>query len=186
LTIFVKKNPTFVPALERLAQLEIARGRLEEGAELLVKAAKLSEGDLSKWNTIIDLWLRSAPGDFSRRADRALAAARSATQGLHGAKRIDAEFVVAKTLLAVNRAEDARGLLESISTLTEKEKISLSPSQTQTRTHLMGLCMARLGLSKDTATLWESLVEPTLPAAETGKRQVLSDRGEPSPVLSTP
>jgi thioredoxin-like negative regulator of GroEL len=169
LTIFVKKNPTFVPALE-----------------LLVKAAKLSEGDLSKWNTIIDLWLRSAPGDFSRRADRALAAARSATQGLHGAKRIDAEFVVAKTLLAVNRAEDARGLLESISTLTEKEKISLSPSQTQTRTHLMGLCMARLGLSKDTATLWESLVEPTLPAAETGKRQVLSDRGEPSPVLSTP
>jgi thioredoxin-like negative regulator of GroEL len=39
LTIFVKKNPTFVPALERLAQLEIARGRLEEGAELLVKAA---------------------------------------------------------------------------------------------------------------------------------------------------
>jgi thioredoxin-like negative regulator of GroEL len=186
LTIFVKKNPTFVPGLERLAQLEIARGRLDEGAELLVKAAKLSEGDLSKWNTIIDLWLRSAPGDFSRRADRALAAARSATQGLHGAKRVDAEFVVAKTLLAVNRAEDARTLLENLSALAEKEKVSLTASQTQTRTHLVGLCMARLGLSKDTASLWESLVEPTLPAAETGKKPLLSDRGEPSPALSTP
>lgn len=186
LTIFVKKHPTYIPALERLAQLEIARGRLEEGAELLVKAAKLSEGNLSKWDAIIDLWLRSAPGDVSRRAERALAAARSATQGIHGAKRIDAEFVVAKTLLAVNRAGDARDLLENLSTLAEKEKVSLSAGQTQTRTHLMGLCLARLGLSKDTASLWESLVEPTLPAAQTGKRPLVSDRGEPSPALSTP
>jgi hypothetical protein len=186
LTIFVKKHPQFVPALERLAQLEIARGRLDEGAELLVKAAKLSEGDLSKWNTIIDLWLRTSPGDVSRRADRAIAAARSATQGLHGAKRIDAEFVVAKTLLAVHRAEDARALLEKVSSLAEKERVSLSPAQNQMRTHLIGLSMSRLGLSKDTASLWESLVEPTLPVAETGKKPLLSDRGEPSPALSTP
>jgi hypothetical protein len=152
----------------------------------LVKAAKLSEGDLSKWNAIIDLWLRSAPGDFTRRAERALAAARSATQELHGAKRVDGEFVVAKTLLAVNRAEDAKTLLENLSAITEKEKVSPTASQTQTKNHLLGLCMARLGLSKDTASLWESLVEPTLPAAETGKKPLVSDRGEPSPALSTP
>jgi thioredoxin-like negative regulator of GroEL len=186
LTIFVKKHPQYVPALERLAQLEIARGRLDEGAELLVKAAKLSEGDLSKWDTVIALWLRAAPGDVSRRADRAVAAARSATQGLHGAKRIDAEFVVAKTLLAVHRAEDARTLLENVSALADKERVSLSPVQDQIRTHLVGLSMSRLGLSKDTASLWESLVEPTLPVTETGKKPLLSDRGEPSPVLSTP
>ncbi len=186
LTIFVKKHPQFVPALERLAQLEIARGRLDEGAELLVKAAKLSEGDLSKWDTVIALWLRAAPGDVSRRADRAVAAARSATQGLHGAKRIDAEFVVAKTLLAVHRADDARTLLENVSALAEKERVGLTPVQAQFRTHLLGLSMSRLGLSKDTASLWESLVEPTLPVTETGKKPPLSDRGEPSPVLSTP
>ena len=186
LTIFVKKHPQYVPALERLAQLEIARGRLDEGAELLVKAAKLSEGDLSKWDTVIALWLRAAPGDVSRRADRAVAAARSATQGLHGAKRIDAEFVVAKTLLAVHRADDARTLLENVSALAEKERVGLTPVQAQIRTHLLGLSMSRLGLSKDTASLWESLVEPTLPVTETGKKPLLSDRGEPSPVLSTP
>lgn len=186
LAIFVKKHPQFVPAVERLAQLEIARGRLDEGAELLVKAAKLSEGDLSKWNTVIDLWLRAASGDVSRRADRAVAAARSATQGLHGTKRIDAEFVVAKTLLAVHRSDDARTLLENVSALAEKERVALTPAQAQLRTHLLGLSMSRLGLSKDTASLWESLVEPTLPVTETGKKPLLSDRGEPSPVLSTP
>lgn len=186
LTIFVRKHPTYVPALERLAELETSRGRLDEAAELLVKAAKLSEGDLSKWSTIIDLWLNTAPGDFQRRADRAIAAARSATQGLHGAKRIDGEFIVAKTLLAIHRAEDARTLLEGIPVLAEKEKVNLSGQQTETRTHLTGLCLSRLGLAKDTASLWESLVEPTLPAATAGKKPLLSDRGEPSPALSTP
>lgn len=186
LTIFVRKHPTFAPALERLASLEIAAGRLDEGAELLVKAAKLSPGDLSKWTAIIDLWLKTAPGDFQRRADRAVAAARSATQGNHGAKRIDGEFIVAKTLLAVNRADDARALLDDISKIAEREKVNLSPQQIQTRTHLTGLCLARLGLAKDTGSLWESLVEPTLPAANTGKKPLISDRNEPSPALSTP
>lgn len=186
LTIFVRKHPKYVPALERLADLEISRGRLDEAAELLVKAAKLSEGDLSKWSTIIDLWLTAAPGDFQRRADRAIAAARSATQGLHGAKRIDGEFIVAKTLLAIHRAEDARALLDAIETLADKEKVNLSKQQIDTRTHLTGLCLSRLGQAKDTASLWESLVEPTLPAANTGKKAPLSDRGEPSPALSTP
>ena len=186
LTIFVRKNPNYAPALERLADLEVAAGRLEEAAELLVRAAKVSSSDQSRWTMIIDLWLKTAPGDFQRRSDRALAAARSATQGAHGATRIDSEFIVVKTLLAVNRADDARALLEGLPKLAEKEKISLSPRQIQTKSHLTGLCLSRLGLAKDTGSIWESLVEPSLPAANTGKRPPLSDRGEPSPALSTP
>lgn len=186
LTIFVRKHPKYAPALERLADLEIAAGRLDEGAELLVRAAKLAPSDLSRWTPIIDLWLKTAPGDFQRRADRAIAAARSATQGSHGSKRIDSEFIVVKTLLAVNRADDARAHLDELPKLAEKEKVALSQQQIQTKNHLMGLCLSRLGLAKDTGSLWESLVEPSLPAANTGKRPLLSDRGEPSPALSTP
>jgi tetratricopeptide (TPR) repeat protein len=186
LTIFVRKHPNYAPALERLADLEIGAGRLDEAASLLVRAAKLSPSNLSRWTAIIDLWLKTAPGDFQRRADRALAAARSATQGTHGAQRIDSEFIVVKTLLAVNRADDARALLDELPKLAEKEKVTLSAGQIQTKSHLSGLCLSRLGLAKDTGTLWESLVEPTLPAANTGKRPLLSDRGEPSPALSTP
>ena len=183
---FVKRNPTFAPGLQRMADLELSSGHLEEAAELLVKVAKLSNGDLQRWTAIIDLWLKTAPGDFQRRADRALAAARSATQGAHGSHRIDAEFIVAKTLLAINRAEDARALLEGLDALAEKERSPLSSAQVQTRMHLTGLCLSRLGMAKETGNLWERLVEPTLPASNTGKKPVLSDRGEPSPVLSTP
>jgi tetratricopeptide (TPR) repeat protein len=186
LTIFVRKHPNYAPALEQLADLEVAAGRLDEAAELLVRAAKLSPGDSSRWTRIIDLWLKTAPGDFQRRAERALAAARSATQGSHGGRRVDSEFIVAKTLLAVNRAADAQALLEQVPSLAEKEHVSLTPQQVQTLNHLTGLSLARLGLAKDTGRIWELLVEPLLPSATPGKRPPLSDRGEPSPALSTP
>jgi tetratricopeptide (TPR) repeat protein len=186
LSLFVKKHPTYVPALERLADLQLNQGHIDECAELLVKAAKASSGEISKWSRVIDLWLATAPGDFQRRAERALAAARSSTQGVHGPARLDAEFVVARTLLAANRPQEAQQLLEGVGTLAEREGTKVSPTQEQTRIHLTGLCLTRLGQAKDTGSLWEKLVEPALPATNTGKRPVLSDRGEPSPALSTP
>lgn len=183
---FVKKHPSFAPAIERLAELELDRGNLEESAELLVKAAKLAPGDLSKWSRVIDLWLKLAPGEPTRRAERALAAARSATQGLKGARRIDGEFVIAKTLLAVNRYDDARTLLEGVQSLADKEGVKLSASQATTHIHLLGLALARLGQSRDTAILWEKLVEPTISTPNSGTKPPLSDRREPSPTFSTP
>ena len=186
LTLFVKKHPTYVPALERLADLQLKQGQIDQCAELLVKSAKASPGDTAKWSRIIDLWLSTAPGDFQRRAERALAAARSSTQGIHSSARIDTEFVVAKTLLAVNRPQEAQQLLNGLDTLAEREGTRISTTQEQIRLHLTGLCFSRLGQAKDTAPLWEKLVEPALPATNTGKRPVLSDRGEPSPALSTP
>ena len=186
LSVFVKKHPSFVPALEKLAALHLNAGNVDESAELLVKAAKASPGNSSKWAAVIDLWLNVAPGEFQRRAERALAAARSATQGLHGSARIDAELLVAKTLLAANRPEEARQVADHLPALTEKEGVRISPDQEQTSIHLSGLCLSRLGQAKDTGSLWEKLVEPTLPASNTGKRPVLSDRREPSPALSTP
>ena len=186
LTLFVKKHPTYVPALERLADLQLKQGQIDQCAELLVKSAKASPGDTAKWSRIIDLWLSTAPGDFQRRAERALAAARSSTQGIHSSARIDTEFVVAKTLLAVNRPQEAQQLLNGLDTLAEREGTKISTTQEQIRLHLTGLCFSRLGQAKDTAPLWEKLVEPALPATNTGKRPVLSDRGEPSPALSTP
>ena len=186
LTLFVKKHPTYVPALERLADLQLNQGQIDQCAELLVKSAKASPGDTTKWSRIIDLWLSTAPGDFQRRAERALAAARSSTQGIHSSARIDTEFVVVKTLLAVNRPQEAQQLLNGLDTLAEREGTKVSTTQEQIRLHLTGLCFSRLGQAKDTAPLWEKLVEPALPATNTGKRPVLSDRGEPSPALSTP
>ena len=94
--------------------------------------------------------------------------------------------MVVKTLLAVNRPQEAQQLLNGLDTLAEREGTKVSTTQEQIRLHLTGLCFSRLGQAKDTAPLWEKLVEPALPATNTGKRPVLSDRGEPSPALSTP
>jgi len=186
LTPFVKKNPLFVPALDKLAHVELELGNLDSCAELLVKAAKASGGDTARWHKVSDLWLKTAPGDFKVRADRAVAAARSAAQGTHGITRIKAELFIARTLLIATRAEDARELLDHVCALADKERVRLTPDLVAEHLQLQGLCMARLCQVKDTAPLWEQLVEPASPSSSSGNAALLHSRGEPSPILSTP
>ena len=76
--------------------------------------------------------------------------------------------------------------MDEMPKMAEKEKVRLSEDQIRISTHLKGLCLSRLGLAKDTGALWEALVEPTLPETSSEKRAVVSDRSEPSPMLSTP
>jgi thioredoxin-like negative regulator of GroEL len=183
---FVKRHPTFTPGLERLAELELARGKVEDAAELFVKAAKASKGDLTKWLRVIDLWLNSATGDFNRRVDRALSAARAAAQDTRGRDRLRAEFVMAQTLLAVNKAEEARKVLDGVPSIAEREGAKLTDDLTQEYVRLKGLCLSRLGLAKDTTQLWQQLVEPSAPVRVTQASLVKGPVQEPSPALSTP
>ena len=183
---FVKKNPNFIPALDRLAQAELALGELDRAAELLVKAAKASDGDAAQWRKVSDLWLKTAPGDFKVRADRAVAAARSAAQGTRGIDRIRAELFVARTLLVGMRAEDAKQVLDSIDGLAQKERVTMPPELVQDYIHLQGLCLSRLGSVKETGPLWEKLVDPAGPDTSSRNQALLHSRGEPSPTLSTP
>lgn len=184
---FVKKNPRYVPALDRLAQVEISLGNLDHAAELFVKAAKASGDDPARWHKVSDLWLKTAPGDFKTRADRAVSAARSAAQGTHGVERVQAELFLARTMLIAMRAEDARNVLDSICALADKEKVHMSPTLVQEHIALQGLCISRLGQVKETGPLWEKLVEPPGTISSSGNPALLhSSRGEPSPILSTP
>ncbi len=186
LSPFVKRNPSFVPALERLASLEVSLGNLDAAAELLVKAAKAAGGDAARWHKVSDLWLNLSQGDFKSRADRAIAAARSATQGTHGLERVRAELFLARTLLAGMRPEDARQALDSICQLADRERVVMAEELVREHIALQGLCMSRLGLVKDTSALWERLVEPSGPGSSSGNAALLQSRGEPSPILSTP
>jgi tetratricopeptide (TPR) repeat protein len=183
---FVRRNATFVPALEKLASLQIARGLFDEAAELLVKAAKASKGDLRKWHAVIDLWLHQAPGDSGKRAERAVAAARASTQEARGADRIRAELTVVQTLLAVNKVEEARKTIESIPSLAEREGIKLDGDLARTKLMLKGSCLARLGLAKDTASIWQQLLEPSQASTSNNGAYAGVNTAEPSPSLSTP
>lgn len=182
---FIKRYPNYAPALDQLAQLEINLGHLDNAAELLVKAAKAANGDPARWHKVVDLWLNAPQVEVRSRADHALAAARSATQNTRGLFRIKAELFVARTLLAVTRAEDAREVLNSIQTLAEKEGVQLTPELIQEQIHLKGLCLSRLGLIREAAELWQHLVEPAQ-GSTASKAIPLSSRSAPSPILSTP
>jgi tetratricopeptide (TPR) repeat protein len=184
---FVKRHPACIEALEKLAALDVNAGRFEEAAELLVKAAKASGDQPSKWMQVVDLWITKAPGDFSKRADRALAAARSATRSNSGAARVRTELVVAQTLLALHKHEDAHTSLEGIPALAEREGVPFTGEIKQMHLALSGLCLSRLGRISETASLWQELTtQPEQLLSRSRGVPLPSERAEPSPALSTP
>jgi len=187
LLTFVKKNSAFVPALEKLASIELARGNVEESAELRMKAAKNSNGDLEKWRAVVELWLNAIQGDFARRASRAIAAARSATQGTTGHKRLEAELLVIETLLKANAFSDVEKCLEGFTALAERETNGIPADIAQKLRIQRGHYLAQMGKAGETAGLWQELAGQG-PSA-TGRRAQQAPRekvAEPSPILSTP
>ena len=183
---FVRKHPEFIPALDKLAEVETSLGNLDHAAELLVRAAKASGGEPSRWHKVCDLWLNSSSGDFKTRADRAVAAARSAAQATTGLERVRAELFLARTLLIATRADDARQVLDTVCALAERERVTMPADLVQEHVQLQGLCMSRSGLVKETGPLWERLVDPAGAAPSSGSAALVQSRGEPSPILSTP
>jgi tetratricopeptide (TPR) repeat protein len=189
LSSILKRHPTHVATLETLADTLLSLGKVEETAECLVKAAKLSEGDVLKWQRVVDFWLATAPGDFLARAERALAAARSATKETRGSQRVEAELLLASTMLRVNRPAEALKSAEGLQALAEREGVRLSNEIVQRSTAILGVSLARLGKTNEAANLWQQLAllndrGSTLSGASGNK--LLESRAEPSPTLSTP
>ena len=183
---FVRKNPECVPALEKLAEIELRRNDVESCAELLMKAAKAQNGTISKWRAVVDLWLHTTEGDFTRRANRAIAAARSASQDTTGRARLEAELLLIETLLSTNRFEEAEVLLEGFLALSSKELGACPPDLKHSWLIQQGHCLAQMGKARDTAPLWTELAHPA-EGGRTKKQQAPREKqSEPSPVLSTP
>lgn len=183
---FTKRNPSCVAGLEQLAELEIAAGAVEEAAELLVRAAKATPEQPARWLKVVDLWIRKGPGDLAKRAERAIAAARSATRNLSGTTRVEAELVLAQTMLALNRNSDAESILEGVPTLAEREGVSISGDLQHRFTALRGASLARLGHIHDTVALWEELSGVDRVIAGVPGAHTLGPQQEPSPQLATP
>jgi tetratricopeptide (TPR) repeat protein len=187
LSIFVKQHPTCVPALEKLAEMEKSRGDIDRCAENLVKAAKASDGDLSKWRAVVELWLRSTLGDTTRRSERAIAAARSGTKETRGRARVEAELLLIQTLLAVNHFQEAESLIESCDSLAIKELGSMPADLGQALAIQKGYCLSQMGNVRETAVLWEDLASlGGMSGAAKGSSLATAQRAEPSPMLSTP
>lgn len=180
LATLVKKNPKFLPALQTLAKLEAESGRVEEAAQNLVKAAKIS-GQASDWREAVGLWLRSS------NPEKALAAARAATHGTQGAARINSELFLIRLCIGLHRLDDAQNLLQGFHALLRQEGMVPSKDTLQSYLVLKGYCYNRLGKYEDAFDVWKQLAEADFPLRELlpEERFQRADEG-PSPVLSTP
>ncbi len=189
LQAFTKRHPSYAPALDRLGDVYLSLGRYDAAAESFVKAAKLSADDIDTWKKVIDLWLSKAPGEPLKRAERAIAAARSSTQHTKGLKRLEAELLLARTLLQTNRPEEAQKSAAGIAAIAAREGVRLPDEIVQKSIGLIGISLARLGQTRESASLWQQLVEPeaALPGVVAPKGAISAqDAQGPSPALSTP
>jgi hypothetical protein len=169
LLTLIKRHPDFVPALECLAEIEHTRSNTDLCAEYLVKAARASGGEISKWRRVVDLWLRNTKIDQRQRAERALAAARSATKDSSGRARLEGELLLIETLLAVNHFQEAERIIDGFSALAEKEVGNGAADLLMRLTIQRGYCQAQLGNLSQTTDLWRQLAVPAT-TSTTGPR----------------
>jgi len=141
LLTLLKRHPEYAPALESLANMEREAGNLELCVEYMMRAARASGSDVSKWQGIVDLWLSSDDTDSRRRTERAIAVARSATKDTHGAARLDAELLLIRTLLAVNHFQEAEKAIDAFPTLANKEAGGLTSDLSRLLTIQRGYCL---------------------------------------------
>jgi tetratricopeptide (TPR) repeat protein len=124
LVSFTKKHPQHSGASEKLASLWLEEGRVENAADLLAKSAKTSQG-VEGWSRLASLWLKQLASSPLQRAERALAAARSAVAGSRGIERIRAELLVARVQLELGQLDECKATLENLQTIRSKEGMSL-------------------------------------------------------------
>jgi len=180
LRVFVKKNPSFVQALHKLALLENQAGRMDESAKLLVQAARAS-GSRMYWREATRLWIDN------NLSDRALSSARSAVRNTKGLPRLNAEMDLIRLQLALGNTDEAQKSLDGFDKLALVEDVE---TDEQTRLQVMilrGLCHNKQGQYREAAGVWTDLCDQRFEIKEEFARvnEPLTDSA-PSPLLSTP
>ena len=180
LKAFIKKNPDFEPALEKLAEIEQSTGHFDEAAQLLSRAGKLS-GNTSLWHQAARLWIKNGM------PEKAIAAARSAATEAKGIHRIVSEIELLRIYIALSMLEDARRLCDGMPFLLKREAVTLSSSLNHSFLALKGLCLCRMGEYRLTAETLRKLCDD-----DPEMHELLADRDNsnsseaPAPRLSTP
>ena len=178
---FVKKHPSYVPAVTELAERESNEGNVEDAAQYFVQAARES-GRRHFWYEAAKLWMQNNLGD------RALSAARSAVRNTTGVGRLRAELDLIRLLLAFEHIDEAKRLLEQFLSLAKTESVTPDIDLMRDFLILKGYCL-NLRREFDQATqVWKNLSdhEFEFQAALPEPNKRLAIGAPPSPTLSTP
>jgi tetratricopeptide (TPR) repeat protein len=191
-----KRHPSYIPALERLAELELLIGSRELASEYLLRAARLAKSDIELWRRAVNIWLTPQPASpkvnratIDRElSERAIRTARTPLKDLHGEARVEGELLLIETLLRVNHLEDAERALDNLSSVIERELGAISTDIIKRIAIQRGHLLAQSGRARETADLWRILAgTPESEATQKSRREQSGcEIDEPSPSLSTP
>ncbi|MCO6430419.1 MAG: hypothetical protein J5J00_06110 [Deltaproteobacteria bacterium] len=177
---FIKKNPEHAPALTKLAEIEAASGKLDEAAQLYLKASK-SSGDSQAWHLAARHWLKA------NLPDKAIAAAKLTTGETSGEARIRAEMELIRLYLALNMLEEARQHLDGFPFLLKRENVKRGRDLMALYLSLKGLCLSRMGEYQHSSDIFKKLCEQEPELQDFIKDVEHAPSTEaPAPRLSTP
>lgn len=180
LRTFLKKNGDYAPALEKLSELEQQSGKSDDAAQLLVRAAKCS-GSVRYWHFAARLWIKA------HTPEKAIAAARNATNDSSGESRIEAEIELLRVYVALGMLDQARQLCDGIPFLLKREAVSMSAKLQHSFLALKGLCLCRMGEYRQTAETLRKLCHDDPEMSELINDIEAETPGQaPAPRLSTP
>jgi tetratricopeptide (TPR) repeat protein len=177
---FRRRHAEFVPALSRLAEIEVEKGNVHEAAQLLVDAAKHSDSR-SYWQAASRLWIEH------NLQDRALSAAISATRSTRGLSRLNAELDLIRLHLSIGKFDEAHQSIERFTELAKEQEVNVDSDLSERLLILQGHCLNKLGKYKEAEGVWEKLSDRNFELKVSLLRtEKPSAKAQPAPRLSTP
>lgn len=177
---FIKRYPKFVEARIKFAEILKHNGEFDNACEILVEAAQES-GDASYWQAAAKLWIDN------NMVDNALAAAKVAVREASGFKKLETQIVYIKLLIAVNKLEEARSVLNNFYDLAKNENTEVPDEMARDILILTGLCLNRMGEYKESAFIWKRLSKQDFKLDNPEfKDELIGEIIEPEPMYSTP
>jgi len=176
---FVRRNPSSVPALYKLALMESSVGNTEEASRLLLQASRQSL-EPQYWQEASKLWVKAG------NPERAVAAAKAGTSEMKGADKVRSTLELIKLYLTLNMNEEAHTEIDNFETLLRKENISPDRAITRTILILKGRCHTALGNHQESSKVWEKLSDANFKLERKVIKLDSARREMPPARLSTP
>lgn len=147
---FVKRFPDHAPAIYDLAKEHEAIGEVERAAQFMVSAARITSNP-AYWQEAAKLWIDN------NLADNALLVISAVVKESRGIKKLDAQVVYIKTLIALNKLEDAKNELDHFNSFAKENDLDIPGDIARDILILKGLCLNRMALYKESAQIWKKL-----------------------------
>ncbi len=176
---FVRKHDSYVPALEKLAALELAAEKNDAAVQLLIKAAKLI-GSEAAWHQVSLIWIAS------KTPDKAIFTAKAAARELHGVGRLHVELELIHLYASFNMIDEAMRSISTFADLAKSEGVAMEGNIERRYLLLKGFCFSLRNENREALLVWKRLCSEEQRSLPSLSRATLGPATSPGPNLSTP